>query len=78
MTREAAYLGVPAVSLFRGEEGLVDRYLESLGRLAIVRSEADVENVDFRGLSPLPPLYTNRGAANEVVDVIVETVRRAG
>ena len=78
MTREAAYLGVPAVSLFRGEEGLVDRYLESLGRLAIVRSEADLEKVDFKGLAPSPPLYTNRRAADEVVDVIVGTVRRAG
>jgi predicted glycosyltransferase len=76
MTREAAYLGIPAVSLFRGHEGLVDRYLESLGRLVIVRSDADLEKLDFRRLAPLPPLYTNRKAADDVVDAILKTIGR--
>ena len=38
MLREAAYLGVPAVSILRSDIGGVDRYLESLGRLKIVES----------------------------------------
>lgn len=77
MTREAAYLGVPAVSLFRGTEGHVDRYLESLGRLAIVRSNADLEKLDFRRLAPSPPLYSNPDAADDVVDAIVRTIGRS-
>ena len=42
MVREAAYLGVPAVSIFRGETGAVDEYLESLGRLQFVSSAHEI------------------------------------
>jgi predicted glycosyltransferase len=76
MTREAAYLGVPAVSLFRGNEGQVDGYLESLGRLTIVRSEDDLHRLDFRMLRRAAPLYTNRDAADDVADAIVRALER--
>jgi predicted glycosyltransferase len=75
MTREAAYLGVPAVSIFRGLPGGVDRYLEEIGRLVIARSPEDLSRLDLRGFERSRPLNAKSGAADDVVDAITE---RAG
>jgi len=40
MNREAAALGVPVYSIFRGQIGSVDKYLATSGRLVLI------ENVD--------------------------------
>lgn len=45
MTREAAVLGVPAYSMFRGTLGAVDRHLAESGRLVLVRSAEDAERI---------------------------------
>jgi uncharacterized protein len=42
MNREAAALGVPVYSLFRGKLGSVDRDLAGRGRLVLLQSEQDV------------------------------------
>jgi uncharacterized protein len=42
MNREAAALGVPVYSIFRGEIGAVDRYLTSTGRLILIERPQDV------------------------------------
>ncbi|MGH9717547.1 MAG: DUF354 domain-containing protein [Candidatus Acidiferrales bacterium] len=42
MNREAAALGVPVYSIFRGKIGAVDRYLEKTGRLALIESVEQV------------------------------------
>jgi uncharacterized protein len=42
MNREAAALGVPVYSVFRGHIGAVDRYLSSAGRLVLLESVDDV------------------------------------
>jgi|SRR5215469_7084203 len=42
MNREAAALGVPVYSIFRGEIGAVDRYLASEGRLTLIECPQDV------------------------------------
>jgi uncharacterized protein len=44
MNREAAALGVPVYSIFRGKIGAVDRYLESKGRLTLLTSRGDVRS----------------------------------
>lgn len=43
MNREAAALGVPVYSIFRGEMGTVDKYLASCGRLVLLESVADID-----------------------------------
>jgi len=43
MNREAAALGVPVYSIFRGPIGAVDRHLERQGRLVLIEQTADVE-----------------------------------
>lgn len=42
MNREAAALGVPVYSIFRGKIGAVDRYLAETGRLIMLESTDDV------------------------------------
>jgi uncharacterized protein len=42
MNREAAALGVPVYSLFRGTLGAVDQHLAETGRLVLLQSEKDV------------------------------------
>jgi len=42
MNREAAALGVPVYSTFRGKIGAVDSYLSTTGRLTLVESAAEV------------------------------------
>lgn len=44
MNREAAALGVPVYSTFRGTIGAVDKHLEEEGRLILLTSEADVRD----------------------------------
>src|SRR6202043_2089682 len=42
MNREAAALGVPVYSIFRGRIGAVDRYLAESGRLILLETVEDV------------------------------------
>jgi uncharacterized protein len=42
MNREAAALGIPVYSLFRGTMGAVDKHLAEAGRLVLLESEQDV------------------------------------
>jgi len=44
MNREAAALGVPVYSIFRGTLGAVDKYLAERGRLIMIESHEDVES----------------------------------
>ena len=43
MNREAAALGIPVYSIFRGKTGAVDRQLENEGRLTMIQSVAEVK-----------------------------------
>jgi predicted glycosyltransferase len=55
MNREAAALGVPVYSIFRGQIGAVDRYLEADGRLTLLKSIADVRSkIDIRKRNKKP------------------------
>jgi predicted glycosyltransferase len=49
MIREAAVLGIPAASFFGGPVGGVDAALSRLGRLRMLRSEADVDGLAIPG-----------------------------
>ena len=43
MNREAAALGVPVYSIFRGKIGAVDRHLQSQGKMTLIESLEDVQ-----------------------------------
>jgi predicted glycosyltransferase len=70
MLREAAYLGVPAYSLFRGATGDVDRYLESIGRLSMLRSRDDFPKIQLRREPRKPALRENPRLPEELVEAI--------
>ncbi len=44
MNREAAALGIPVYSIFRGKSGAVDRHLQKEGKMVLIETSADVQN----------------------------------
>jgi uncharacterized protein len=57
MNREAAALGIPVYSIFRGKIGAVDRWLTEQGRLVLIETVEDVQNkikVEKRQINSTP------------------------
>ena len=78
MLREAAYLGVPAYSIFRSEIGAVDRHLESIGRLTFLESSADFGRLELVRRPPRQVLRSNPGLVDELVTFMDGVVARRG
>jgi len=77
MNREAAALGVPVYSIFRGKTGAVDRRLEQEGRLTLIRSSEEVwTKILFarRDKSRLPD-NKPRPAIDDIVNYIEEIIQ---
>ena len=68
MNREAAALGVPVYSIFRGEIGAVDRYLVDQGRLILIES---VEDLEQKLLLCTRDKNMNKSINNNTVDYII-------
>jgi predicted glycosyltransferase len=58
MNREAAALGVPVYSIFRGRIGAVDRYLADRGRLVLIETVDDVR-------TKIRPVRRNKGGGGD-------------
>ena len=77
MNREAAALGVPVYSIFRGKSGAVDRHLQSQGKMILIESVEDVRDKillvprEKDGL----PVSRPREALREIVEQVVDIVR---
>lgn len=71
MTREAAVLGVPAVSFFRGRSGRVDEHLAALGRLTMVGDVLAARSLDLASFERLPRLE-NPGLPALAADIIID------
>jgi uncharacterized protein len=78
MTREAAYLGIPAITMFRGQIGQVDRYLESVGRLRFVERPAELAGVELATLPRRGPLLSNPAACDDIVDAVFHVLDARG
>jgi len=76
MAREAAYLGVPSFSVFGGELGVVDRFLEKHGRLVVVRDRDAIAALRFERHPRAPVLASNPSAIEDIVDAVSRTVAR--
>lgn len=76
MNREAAALGVPVYSLFRGKIGAVDQYLAEKGRLILLESTADVRNkiILKRWDRPAQSNNVNRPALQCIVNSIIKVM----
>jgi uncharacterized protein len=79
MLREAAYLGVPAISVFRGEIGAVDRWLEALGAVRFASNPGDLDAINWAEHDRVTRVPHRRHAVDEIVQRILasaETHRR--
>jgi predicted glycosyltransferase len=72
MLREAAYLGLPAYSIFKSRIGGVDRHLASIGRVHLLQSADDLATIELRRAPPLAPLRTNPHLLDELSDIVLE------
>lgn len=75
MNREAAALGVPVYSIFRGKLGAVDRNLVKEGRLTLVETVEDIT----RKIRPVKrnkslAIFEQKPALKEIIAVIEETL----
>ncbi len=76
MNREAAALGVPVYSIFRGKSGAVDRHLQSQGKMTLIESIEDVQNKILliprkrNGLPASRPREALREIVEQVEDII--------
>jgi predicted glycosyltransferase len=73
MTREAALLGVPTLSVFGGSQPAVDRLLEDRGLLRVVRRVADVR-APARRTSVPTVLSDLRQRGTELSEIFVSTI----
>jgi predicted glycosyltransferase len=74
MNREAAALGVPVYSIFRGEIGAVDRHLADAGRLTFLKSADDVRTkIALKHWQrPEKPENSNNVTLRSIVDSVVD------
>ncbi len=72
MNREAAALGAPVYSIFRGKIGAVDRYLADHGRLTLIENAQEIETKIklIRWNRPSRPDCDNRPALQSIVRTI--------
>jgi predicted glycosyltransferase len=78
MFREAAYLGIPAYSIFQGQLGAVDLHLEAVGRASIIRSAAELSRIRIEHRSgPLSPMRSNAALADEIARRVLDASSRA-
>ena len=70
MNREAAALGVPVYSIFRGKIGAVDQYLAKLGRLKFIETVKEIEKkIKVIKRTPSTNLYFgNRETLNTIIN----------
>jgi len=73
MNREAAALGIPVYSIFRGEIGAVDRYLSNSGRLVLIETKEDLRTkvILTRWARPAVPQNIAHAALAKIVDDII-------
>jgi uncharacterized protein len=71
MLREAAYLGLPAYSLFGSELGAVDRHLAAIGRAVLVSSPDQLAGIRLEHSAGFTPLAENPELASELASLLL-------
>ena len=72
MNREAAILGTPVFSIFKGRSCAVDEMLVQQGRLIKVLSENDVDRIEISRCCKIHSVMKNRGLKDYIVDQILK------
>lgn len=78
MNREAAALGVPVYSIFRGRTGAVDEYLAKTGRLTFIRTIEDIHTkiVLKRRTAPLWDKEASSASLDSILGAIISIAER--
>ena len=71
MTREAAVLGVPACSFFRGRDGRVDEQLAARGRLLALANRESIDSIVFQANTNTVSAPKNTACVRIVCDTIL-------
>jgi predicted glycosyltransferase len=75
MNREAAALGVPVYSIFRGKSGAVDRYLSANGRMVLLETPEDLKLIDLtRRVPGSIENLRSRPALSRIVQNVIDTL----
>jgi uncharacterized protein len=74
MNREAAALGVPVYTIFRGKKGAIDQELSETGRLTFIEKVDEVKKKIKLVKRNIPEKFvpSNRKALEQIVTIIVE------
>jgi predicted glycosyltransferase len=80
MNREAAALGVPVYSIFRGSIGGVDRYLSETGRLVLIENVEDLNSkINLRRWDrPENPAKSQTNTLSTIVEHVVSILESKG
>jgi uncharacterized protein len=68
--REAAYLGIPAYSIFQSRIGGVDRYLERIRRVTLIPDAAELGRIQLRQRDGLDRLDANPALLDEIAALV--------
>jgi uncharacterized protein len=68
--REAAYLSIPAYSIFQSRIGGVDRHLERVGRVTLIADAQELGRIRLRKRGPLVRLDANPALLSEIVQLV--------
>jgi uncharacterized protein len=76
MNREAAALGIPVYSIFRGATGAVDKYLADRGRMIMIETQDDVESKIrlVKKQKTIEQSFGNRLVLTQVLTAITELI----
>jgi uncharacterized protein len=77
MTREAALMGVPTLSVYAGKQPAVDRSLEEAGRLNRLETVDQIEEVQRRSAAPESVQHL-RERSQKILGVFVNTIETTG
>jgi predicted glycosyltransferase len=72
MNREAAALGIPVYSIFRGKSGAVDRHLQKEGKMILIESIDDIRNKIL--LQPRDKNASANGKSRQALSDIVREI----
>lgn len=76
MLREAAWMGVPSVTVFQGEQPAVDRWLESIGAVRRVTDEAQLDAIPWTAADDVPAIPRHPGVVDHLTTTILNAARR--
>lgn len=75
MNREAALLGVPVYSIFKGKTGKIDKWLNQRGRLNFINLKNETGKIPYKETADKKPLVNVRNLKKVISDLIEKIYR---